>query len=250
MPRPMPVSNSDADRDRLNVAMHWYWFQVLTMRVRCSSGQRTWKPPSRRSHDAPNDANPASTACRRGPPLEDGLASAGVDRAGGGELRLAVLDEGEHEGQLLRLARRQVERHLVGAHGMPAVGDRPAGRSRERNARLVQALVHADEGVACRVEPGDRDGAGEHRRVVVALSQLRHVVDRAALDDDLADRERALVVGHVDEGLVEGELHERVQARLPSVARDVAHGDLPELDVLAGGDEQELLDLEAVPRRP
>jgi hypothetical protein len=186
----MPVSNSDADRDRLNVAMHWYWFQVFAIRPRCSSGQLTWKPPSSRCHDEPSASKASSTAPGADHRSRISRPLAGVHLAGGGELGVAVLDEGEDEGELGHLARRQVEGHLVGADGVPAVGDRSRGGTGEGDARLVQPLVDAHEGVTRGVEAGDRHGAGEHRRVVAALAQLGHVVDGAALHHHLADRER------------------------------------------------------------
>ena len=106
--------------------------------------------------------------------------------------------------------------------------------------------MHADEGVARRVEARDLPGAGEERVVVAALAKLGRVVDGGPLDLHLADRVRALEVRHVVERLVEAELDEREQRQVLRPPAAIAHGRAPHLDVLARGHEEEELDLDPV----
>ena len=129
---------------------------------------------------------------------------------------------------------------------VPAVRDAPARRSLERDRGLVQPVVDADERVARGVEAGDLARAPEHRVVVAPLAVLGGVVDRRALDLDLADRVRALEVRHVVQRLVEAELDVREEPELLPLAAPVADGRLPDLGVLADGDEEQELDLDPV----
>ena len=126
--------------------------------------------------------------------------------------------------------------------------DAPPRGARERDARLVQAVVGPDEGVAGGVEAVRLTGAREQRVVAASLPVLGRVVDRRALDLDLADRVRALEIRHVVEGLVEAELDVGVELQLLRQRAGVANGRLPELGRLAGGHEEEELHLDAVAR--
>ena len=176
MPRPIPVSNRLAERDRLKVAMHWYWFQVLSIRSACGSGHSTWKRDSSSSQSA---ARPARAPRRPRPGTEYAVPS--IVPTPALELRhVALLDVGEHEGEGLLLARRELQVDLVRADGVPAVCDAAGGAAGERHCRLVQAVVDADEGVARGVEAVDLPRAAEQRHVVAALAVLGRVVDRRA----------------------------------------------------------------------
>ncbi len=162
--------------------------------------------------------------------------------------RVTLLDVAEDERERLLLARSEPQVELVRPDRVPAVRDAAMGRARERHRRLVQAVVHADEGIARRVEAVDLARAAEEHVVISALAVLRRVVDRRALDLDLADRVRALVVREVVQRLVEAELDVGEERQLLRRAPDVADRRLPDLRVLAGWDEEEQLDLDAVLR--
>ena len=134
----------------------------------------------------------------------------------------------------------------MGADRVPAVRDAARGAAGKRDRRLVQAVVDADEGVAVGVEARDVVRAPEQRHVGAALAVLGRVHERgaAALDVDLADRVRALEVGHVAERLVETEFDVREEAQVLRRGAGVADGRPPDLDGLAGRHEEEQLDLD------
>ncbi len=165
------------------------------------------------------------------------------------ELRLvALVDVGQHEREGLLGAGLEAQVELVRADRVPAVRDAPLRGARERDARLVEAVVDADEGVARGVEAGRLARAREERVVAASLAELGGVVDRRALDLHLADRPGALEVRHVVQRLVEAELDVRVELQLLRRRARVADRRLPELGRLARGHEEELLDLDAVAR--
>ena len=110
----------------------------------------------------------------------------------------------------------------------------------------MQAVVDADELVARGVVAVDLPCAAEERVVVAALAVLGLVVDCAALDLDFADRVGALVVRHVVQCFEEAELDVRKETQLLGLLGLVADGDFPDLEILAGRYEHQLLDLDAI----
>ena len=163
---------------------------------------------------------------------------------------VALLDVGEHEREGLLLPGLSVEVDLVRADRVPAVGVAVRALAGEDRLGIVQPVVDAHEGVPRGVVPVDRARAAEERVVVPALAVLGLVVDRRALDLDLADRVGALVVRHVVQRLEEAELDEGEEGEPLGGLRRVADGDLPDLQVLVGRDEDQLLDLDARPCAP
>ena len=239
MPRPIPDSYRLAERARRERrrALHLAP-AVRPTAARCGSGHSTRRRESRPSQCARNRSNAAVDRRRLGEARDD------VGRA------LAAVEVREQERERLALAGLEQQVDLVRADRVPAVGDAAGRAAGERHARLVQALVDADERVARGVEAVDGPRAGEQRPVVAPLARTGRVQDPRAvrLDLDLADRVRPLEVRRVGERVVEAELDVREQAQLLRRVRQVADGRPPHLDVLAGRDEEEQLDLDAVAR--
>ena len=160
--------------------------------------------------------------------------------------RVALVDVAEDEREGLLGAGLEVQIELMRADRVPAVRDAAVREPAERHRRLVQAVVHADEDVARRVEAARLPRAPEDGVVVPPLSILGRVVDGRALDLDLADRVRALEVRHVVQRLVEAELDVGEQRHVLHGRTRVSDRRLPDLRGLARRDEEEELDLDAV----
>ena len=249
MPRPMPVSNRLAERDRLNVAMHWYWFQVLTMPLRVLVGAHHLEAAeSSSSQRCPSPSNASSTAAVSATTSRGSPGPRLVSPPGGVNLASPCgRRRDDSSAPALELRGRASPR----ASRSGATRGRSIPWPRRRTAPRASCRPSCTPTKASRSvsKPVHVARAGEHRRVVATLAELGHVVDRGPpLHHHLADRERALVVGHVGERLVEGELDVGVQARPLALAGPVADGPFPDLDVLARRDEHELLDLEAALR--
>ena len=103
----------------------------------------------------------------------------------------------EHEDDLPRLSGGQVELHLMGADGRPAVGNGVGELAGFHGGGRIPAAIAAQEGLALRVEASSGLRAGEVGKVIAALAILSLVIDDAVLDLDLADVEIALEVGGV-----------------------------------------------------
>ncbi len=162
--------------------------------------------------------------------------------------RVALVDVAEDERERLLGAGLEVQVELMRADRVPAVRDAAMGEPAERHRRLVQAVVHADEDVAGRVEPARLARAAEDGVVVPPLSILGCVIDGRALDLDLADRIRALEVRHVVQRFVEAELDVGEERHVLRGRPGVANRRLPDLRALARRHEEEQLDLDAVAR--
>ena len=98
-----------------------------------------------------------------------------------------VLGVAEHEHDLARLARGELEADVMRAHRLPAVGDRVRRLPPLDGDRPIPAAVRPEERVALGVEAGQRLGAGEVREVVAPLPVLGLVVDDPVDHLDLAD---------------------------------------------------------------
>jgi hypothetical protein len=159
---------------------------------------------------------------------------------------LALLDVRQDEREGLFLPGRQVQIDLVRADGVPAKGLAVRALAGKGNLGVVQALVDAHEGVAAGVETVHRTRAREQRVVVAALAVFGLVVNRAAVDLDLADRVGALQVVHVVGRVEQAELLETEDLGLLGDLRLVANRDLPQLQILAGRHEEQHLDFQAV----
>ena len=112
IPRPIPVSKYDAERDRLNVTMHWYWFQMLTIRSSFSSVLDTWYVDSRSVQYVLERLQCRVGLLRRREPAQQGVGAFLVHDLVGvvGPLRvLGVLDVAQHDDQVARLARFEVD---------------------------------------------------------------------------------------------------------------------------------------------
>ena len=162
------------------------------------------------------------------------------------ELRLvALVDVAEDECEDLLCSWLQVQVDLMGADRVPAVRDAALRASGERHRRLVQAVVHAYEHVARRVEAARLPRAAEDGVVAAPFAVLGRVVDGRAFDLDLADRVRALEVRHVVQRFVKAELDVREERHVLRDKAPVADRRPPDLHVLAGRNEEEKLDLDA-----
>ena len=224
----------------LNVTMHWYAFQTLTMRSACSLGVSTCSAPSSPAQCSRRRSNDASTSRR----LRSitGRTSALFTTARRLELRVArVLEVAEREDDLARLARRQVELHVVRAARRPPVGDGVLRAPALDHDRRVPPATRPEEDVTLGVEPRERLRAGEVREVVAALAVLGLVVDDAAVDLDLADREVALEVRGVVERVPEAELDRAEQRQPCALLARVRHPRAPDLDRLAQRHEEQRL---------
>ena len=158
-----------------------------------------------------------------------------------------VLDVPEHEHERLRLAGREVDRELVRADRRPPARHRVARLAFRHHLRLAEAVPEAEEALAVGVEALHLRVHRVERVVVAALAVLGLVVDRAALDLDLADREVALVVRLVVRGVPEAELDEREELHALLLLRAVGERDAVDLGVRPERDEVEDLGLEALP---
>src|SRR3990172_1500161 len=86
---------------------------------------------------------------------------------------------------------------MVCADRLPAVGDRIGETAGLHGSRRLPTSIRPEEGLALRVEPGQRFGAGEVGEVIAALAVLGLVIDHTVIDLDLADGKIALEVGEV-----------------------------------------------------
>ena len=163
---------------------------------------------------------------------------------------LGVLEVAEHERQDAGLARGELDGQAERPDRVPARRDGVARRAGQRDLRLVEAVVLAGERQAVGVEAGGLGVQGVHGVVVAPLAVLGLVVDggavrRVHLHLDLADREVALVVRLVVEGVPERELDVREERDRLRCVRRVGDRDLLDLGVGVVRDEEQALDADA-----
>ena len=138
-----------------------------------------------------------------------------VDDVRRGKLfRLRVFAIAQHKDETRALARFQRDAQMVAADGRPAAGDAVAASVFKHGARLAKAVVRAEEALAVGVEAVHRRVDRVHGKMVAALAVFRLVIDRAALDLDLAGGEVALEVGRVVLRVPQAELDEAEQRNL------------------------------------
>ena len=158
-----------------------------------------------------------------------------------------VLGVAEEENDVAPLPRAELEFDVVRAARRPPVGDRLGRPAPLDHHRPVPTAVRAEEGLALGVEAGERRGAGEVGEVVAALPVFGRVVDDAFVGHhlDLADREVALEVGGVVQGVPETELDRAEQRQLGARGTVVGDRRPPDLEGLAERDDVRRLDLDA-----
>ena len=105
------------------------------------------------------------------------------------------------------------------------MGDRVAALAGEHCLRIMEAVVDTDEGVAARVEAGDRSVDGKYRIVIPTLAILCLMVDRAADHLDLARREVPLEVRLIVLRVPETELDEAEEVNASGRHTIISQGD-------------------------
>ena len=183
--------------------------------------------------------------------IDHGAGSSRVRPAGAGRIVLAVgrvLGVAEDEGHLARRSRFEHQCGLQRPDRLPAMRDGAGHPAGLHGHGPVPAPVRPEEGLPRRLEPGHRRRAREPGEVVAALAVLRHVVDHAVLDVDLAGREVALEVRGVVLGVPEAELHGAEDREPRRVRPLVGHPRPPDLERLPGRHEVGALGADAAAR--
>ncbi len=143
----------------------------------------------------------------------------------------------EQEDDLLRLAGLKVQLDLMRADGRPAVGDGVSKLAGCNGGRRIPSAITAQEGLALRIEAGQRLGAGEVGKVIAALAVLGLVIDHAVLDFHLAGVEVALKIGGVVLSVPQAELDGGEGGDGGFDRAFIGDGELPDLQVLVERDK-------------
>ena len=144
----------------------------------------------------------------------------------------------EHINQAAAFAGLQGDVDLMHADRGPAVCHRVGAGALFDDLRVGVAAPGAQERIAAGVKAIHRRVDGVQRVVVAALTVLGFVVDRAALDLDLAGRKIALEVGGIIHGVPQAELYVAENGKRFRFLTLVGQHQAVDLAVVTHGDEQ------------